>query len=111
MARKNTRGSGAKKSDNKNLIKITKNVKNVAKHIPGVRLIGDVVNQGKKVHKNLTKKDEPKKTRTDKYGRKLSSYEIKQADRKKAMQDRARARHKAWKEERARKKEARKNRK
>ncbi len=44
-------------------------------------------------------------------GRKLSPYEARQAERKAAMQDRARARHKAWKEERARKKEARKNRK
>ena len=108
MARKNTRGSGAKKRDNKNLIKIAKTAGNAAKLIPGVRLIGDAVSAGKKVHKKLTKNDESEKKRR---GPKLSPYEQKQADRKKAMQDRARARHKAWKEERARKKEARKNRK
>ena len=102
------RGGGAKKRDNRNLIKIAKTAGNVAKHIPGVRLIGDAVKAGKKVHKQITKKDESKKTRR---GPKLSAYEQKQAERKAAMQDRARARHKAWKEERARKKEARKNRK
>ncbi len=41
-----------------------------------------------------------------KKGRKLSPYEQRQADRKKAMRDRARARHKAWKESRGKKVES-----
>ena len=101
------RGGGAKKRDNRNLIKIAKKARNVAKHIPGVRLIGDAVSAGKKVHKKLTKNDESEKKRR---GPKLSPYEQKQAERKAAMQDRARKRHEAWKKERAKKKEARKNR-
>ena len=49
------RGGGAKKRDNKNLIKIAKGIGKGARYIPGVRLIGDAVNAGKKVHKKITK--------------------------------------------------------
>ena len=94
-----------KEKKNKNLLQIVK--KNLHRAIPGGGLVGDAVKGGKKVHKQLTKKDEPTKTRK---GRKLSPYEMKQAERKAAMQDRARKRHKAWKDERAKKKKARKNR-
>ena len=63
--------------------------------------------KGIKGHKATNKKsskssDTSSKSKTVR-GRKLSPYEQKQADRKKAMQDRARARHKAWKESRKKK--------
>ena len=93
---------------NKNLLQIVKkNILQPHRLIPGAGLAGDAVKGGKKVYDKVTKKDEPKTRK----GRKLSPYEMKQAERKKAMQDKARKRHEAWKKERAKKKEARKNRK
>tara|TARA_R100000152_G_C6561539_1_gene32185 strand:+ start:52 stop:489 length:438 start_codon:yes stop_codon:yes gene_type:complete len=64
-------------------------------------------NRQKRVKKrNIDAGTPGKSTTTSKKvrGRKLSPYEQKQADRKKAMQDRARARHEAWKESRKNKK-------
>ena len=86
-----------KEKKNKNLLQIVK--KNLHRAIPGGGLVGDAVKGGKKVQEKLTEKPTKK------------TYAMKQAERKKAMQDRARKRHDAWKKERAKKREARKNKK
>ena len=85
-----------------------KTVKNNRRLIPAVGYGEDVARTAVKAYKKVTKKKEDPKpvVKTRK-----STYEMKQAERQNAMRDRARARHKAWKEERAKKKEARKNKK
>ena len=84
---------------------VKQTLKTAHRRIPGGKL-GEVVARGAvKAYKKVTKKKEDPKpvVKTRK-----STYEMKQAERQNAMRDRARARHKAWKEERAKKKEARK---
>lgn len=57
---------------------------------------------GRTKNSNQTKTVETKKS-TKVKGRKLSPYEMKKAERIQAMKDKAKARHKAWKESRKKK--------
>ena len=61
---------------------------------------GAAVGRTRNSNQNKGKDDKKSTPSTKVKGRKLSPYEMKKAERIQAMKDRARAKHKAWKESR-----------
>jgi len=95
-------GGRSKQGTKKRLQRELKNVDKPQKE-KKVHVSGAQANKRKNYGNNQTNDSSKTKSSTKVKGRKLSPYEMKKEARLQAMRDKARARHKAWKESRKKK--------